>query len=124
MGEDADTPSDTPLICTTPRRHKPRYSHLWRLSRPCSGVAKIDRFNSRATALAEDGPLDEFYRPAGATSRPRSNRAENPLPVGAPDLRDEDDRDQEPFLRSRRRVAVRQSILPRTRIGRVALACG
>jgi cell division protein FtsQ len=87
-------------------------------------VAKIDRFNSRATALAEDGPLDEFYRPAGATSRPRSNRAENPLPVGAPDLRDEDDRDQEPFLRSRRRVAVRQSILPRTRIGRVALACG
>ncbi len=77
----------------------------------------------------DDEPLDEFYRPAGATSRPRSK---NTQPLDAEDFRGgaagprdpDDDTEEQPFLRSRRRVAVRQSILPRTRLGRIALGCG
>lgn len=76
------------------------------------GVAKIDGYTSRASALAEDESLDPFYRPAGASSKLRPGR---PLPL------DEADADAgESFLRSRRRVPVRRGLLPKNRIARIA----
>jgi len=76
-------------------------------------VAKIEGYTSRASALAEDEPLDSFYRPAAASSRPRP---ELPLPI------DEVETDPgESFLRSRRRVPVRRGLLPKNRIARIAV---
>ena len=65
---------------------------------------------------ATGGP---FYRPAG-------KKADRPLPGDFP-FREkrfgaENDEDDEPFLRSQRRVAVRRGLLPRGRWGRIAFA--
>jgi cell division protein FtsQ len=79
-------------------------------------VAKIDGYTSRASALAEDQPLDQFYRPVAAP-KPRPER---PLPNEG----QEEVQEEEAFLRSRRRVPVRKGILPKTRMGRIALAAG
>jgi cell division protein FtsQ len=79
-------------------------------------VAKTDAYRNN-TALAEDEPADEFLRPAASPQRTRSQR---PVP------RQEDDADEEVFLRSRKRVPVRKGILPafltKTTAGRVMLA--
>jgi cell division protein FtsQ len=80
--------------------------------------------------LAEDDLLDEsagdaFYRPPGR--KPTAD----PLFASKPPFREgrkrsgEDDADDdEPFLRSQRRVAVRKSILPQGRWGRIGFAAG
>lgn len=75
-------------------------------------------------ALAEDelSGEDAFYRPAAR--RPTSERPN----LGSVPFRDKksarlDDED-EPFLRSSRRVAVRRGILPRSRWGRIGFAAG
>lgn len=61
--------------------------------------------------MAED-PLDEeFYRPPAA-ARPRSARS----------VSDDDSRDGETFLRTRRRVPVRQGLFPATKVGRIFAA--
>ncbi len=78
-------------------------------------MAKNDGYTSRASALAEDEPLDQFYRPAATSSKLRPER---PLST------DEDTGEEESFLRSRRRVAVRKGLLPKNRIVRIALAFG
>jgi cell division protein FtsQ len=86
------------------------------------------RFSSQTSvgsaAFADDDPSgeDAFYRPAAR--RPASDRPN----LGNVPFRDKknsqlDDED-EPFLRSRRRVAVRRSLLPRSRWGRIGFAAG
>ena len=78
-------------------------------------MAKIDSFTSRASALAEDQQLDQFYRPAAAP-KPRSQRP--------PASEDVETQEEEAFLRARRRVPVRKGILPKTQMGRIWLAAG
>jgi cell division protein FtsQ len=78
-------------------------------------VAKTDAYRNN-TAIAEDGPADEFLRPTTAPP----TRPQRPIP------RQEDDADgEEVFLRSRKRVPVRKGILPafftKTTPGRVIL---
>lgn len=82
------------------------------LSRPGSGVAKLEAPPSRASAMADDDPLDEeFYRPPAA-ARPRAARS-------APEA---GSRGEDTFLRTRRRVPVRQGWFPATRVGRIFAA--
>jgi cell division protein FtsQ len=76
-------------------------------------VAKIDGYTSRASALAEDEPLDKFYRPARNSSKLR--------PEIPPALDEEDAAEEESFLRSRKRVPVRKGLLPKNRVARVAV---
>ncbi len=91
------------------------------------------RFSSKtsdtrtALAAAEDDELsgeDAFYRPP--TRRPASDRPN----LGNVPFRDkrntqpDDPNEDEPFLRSRRRVAVRRAILPQGRWARIGLAAG
>ncbi|HYK37211.1 cell division protein FtsQ/DivIB [Alloacidobacterium sp.] len=82
-------------------------------------MAKTDAYRNGA-ALADDGPEDEFLRPAAVPS-PRA-RTQRP----APRQTDEETDGEEVFLRSRKRVPVRRGILPpfltRTAPGRVILA--
>ncbi len=80
-----------------------------------SGVAKIDGYTSRASALAEEQLSDQFYRPVSAP-KPRPER---PPPVEEREVQEE-----EAFLRARRRVPVRKGILPKSRMARVGLAAG
>jgi cell division protein FtsQ len=67
---------------------------------------------------------DAFYRPP--TRRSASDRPN----LGSVPFRDkkttqiDDPNEDEPFLRSRRRVSVRRGVIPRTRLGRIALAAG
>jgi cell division protein FtsQ len=85
-------------------------------------VAKNDGYTSRASALAEDEPLDQFYRPAAASSKLRagsSSSADRPLPADEMEPGEE-----ESFLRSRRRVQVRKGFLPKNRIARIAVFFG
>jgi cell division protein FtsQ len=86
------------------------------------------RFSPSASAndvaFAEDEASEgAFYRPA--PKRPVSGRPKlGKVPFRdsqTPQLEDEDD---EPFLRSRRRVAVRRGFLPRGRWGRIGYAAG
>jgi cell division protein FtsQ len=86
------------------------------------------RFSSQTsevrTALADDDPISEdaFYRPS--TRKPVSSRP-NLGSVPFRDKRNPQPADEdEPFLRSRRRVAVRRSFLPQNRWGRIGLAAG
>jgi cell division protein FtsQ len=81
------------------------------LSRPGSGVAKSDASSIRASGLADDSLADEYYRPPAA-ARPRPARPSS----------DEDKREEETFLRTRRRVPVRQGWLPATKLGRILAA--
>jgi cell division protein FtsQ len=90
-----------------------RYSEVGDSHDLDSGVAKIDSTTSRASALADDQPLDQFYRPAVAPKQ----RPERPLPIDEQEAQEE-----EAFLRARRRVPVRKGILPRTRMGRIVFA--
>jgi cell division protein FtsQ len=81
------------------------------LSRPGSGVAKSDASSIRASVPADDPLADEYYRPPGA-ARPRAARPTS----------DEDKREEETFLRTRRRVPVRQGWFPATTWGRILAA--
>jgi cell division protein FtsQ len=99
-------------------------------------VAKTDSSKSRATTLVDDVDLidndEAFLRPASA---PRPRAGQNGVRDGATDrltAKAVDSvgdtgptaRDDQPFLRTRRRPPVRQGILPawtRTRWGRVVL---
>jgi cell division protein FtsQ len=90
-----------------------RYSEVGDSHDLDSGVAKIDSTTSRASALAGDQPLDQFYRPAVAPKQ----RPERPLLIDEQEAQEE-----EAFLRARRRVPVRKGILPRTRTGRFVFA--
>ena len=81
--------------------------------------------------LTEDDLLDEsdgegsFYRPPG-----RKPAADSPFAGKAPFREskrrsgEDDADDDEPFLRSQRRVAVRKSLFPRGRWGRIGFAAG
>jgi cell division protein FtsQ len=81
--------------------------------------------------LAEDDLLDEstsedaFYRPTGR--KPAADRlfaSKPPFREGRKRSGADDADEDEPFLRSQRRVAVRKSILPRGRWGRIGFAAG
>lgn len=93
-------------------------------------MAKNDTYTSRpsreGTALADDEPLDEFYRPAVASRARAESRAEQPSARKGKrnaDIREDDfSAEDEPFLRSRRRVPVRKGILGYGRLGRVLWA--
>ena len=86
--------------------------------------------SGRGGSLTEDDPLDialreaSFYRPSAKTQA--SNQT---FPGGSP-FRDksrefeEGEDEGEPFLRSRRRVAVRRGLLPPGRWGRIGFAAG
>ena len=93
-----------------------------RFSRPGSGVAKVERQFSRAAALAEEERFDDVFRPH-AVSRPR------PLPPFAEadparPLVTEDDDDELPVLRTRRRVPIKRGRMPRGRLGRILIIGG
>src|SRR5689334_8313941 len=92
-----------------------------RFSRPGSGVAKVERQFSRATAaLADEEHYDDVFRPH-AVSRPRplSSLEET---VAARPL--EEDDEELPVLRTRRRVPVKRGPLPKSRVGRILVVAG
>lgn len=99
------------------------YSGRRRFSRPGSGVAKVERQFSRATAALAEEERDDIFRPH-AVSRPR------PLPPFSEDdsprsLLAENDVDEElPALRTRRRVPVKRGRLPKGRLGRILIFSG
>ncbi len=105
-----------------------RYSFAWRISRPNSGVAKIDLFSTGTAAIEQDEATEQIYRQA-ASSKARSSRRREFDPSGeeprfAPEAVESgpEDREQDAFLRARRRVPVRRGILPKTRTERIRLA--
>lgn len=98
------------------------YSGRRRFSRPGSGVAKVERQFSRATAaLADEEHYDDVFRPH-AVSRPRplSSLEET---VAAGPLAEEDD-EELPVLRTRRRVPVKRGRMPKGRLGRILVVAG
>jgi cell division protein FtsQ len=79
-------------------------------------VAKVERQFSRAAAtLAEEEGFDDVFRPH-AVNRPRPPSFQEMGP--ARPLSDEDDEEM-PVLRTRRRVPVKRGPLPRGRLGRI-----
>ena len=92
------------------------YSGRRRFSRPGSGVAKVERQFSRAAAtLAEEEGFDDVFRPH-AVSRPRPLSSFQEADPAR--LSDEDD-EEIPVLRTRRRVPVKRGRFPRGRLGRI-----
>jgi len=107
-------------------------------------VAKTDGQNGRVSTrlfskgggkgavLADEAPDDDFGVPRGedAFYRPparkeSSTRASpNDLPFRDKKRVAEFDVEDEPFLRSSRRVAVRRGLLPRSRWGKIGFVCG
>jgi cell division protein FtsQ len=84
-------------------------------------VAKVERQFSRAAAtLAEEDGFDDVFRPH-AVSRPRPPSFQEIGP--ARPLREEDDEEM-PVLRMRRRVPVKRGPLPRGRLGRILVVSG
>jgi cell division protein FtsQ len=89
-------------------------------------VAKTDAYRNSASSgagLAEDELADEFLRPAA----PPGTRSRRSVPRRQDDQQPDDEpKDEEVFLRSRKRVPVRKGILPafltKTAVGRVMLA--
>jgi cell division protein FtsQ len=82
-------------------------------------VAKTSTNSGSATLL--DEPRTDFYRPPAGQDA--ANRSARPARAAS----EAEAEEGEPFLRSRRRVPVRQGILPpwaKTRWGKVALAAG
>jgi cell division protein FtsQ len=82
-------------------------------------VAKIDTQASRATAYAEEDlnePMGQFYRPAA----PSSVRAKKTTAKPAPG--EQQDREDDAFLRARRRVPVRRGLIPVSLKGRIFAA--
>ncbi len=98
------------------------YSGRRRFSRPGSGVAKVERQFSRAAAtLADEEDFDDVFRPH-AVSRPRPPSSFQETGPARP-LSEEDD-DEIPVLRTRRRVPVKRGPLPRGRLGRILVFSG
>src|SRR5258705_5561927 len=101
----------------------------WRFSRPCSGLRKCDTTRGNGVALLDypesDRLEDDFYRPddpstvAGKRQRIADNKSRRAASIAA-DASD----DEAPFLRSRRRVPVRKSLIPQSLLGRIALGTG
>jgi cell division protein FtsQ len=94
----------------------------------CSGVAKIDSHASRVTVYAgdePDEPMGQFYRPtapsparAKITQESSSERSAARKQAGG----DGEDREEDVFLRARRRVPVRRGFIPASRAGRIVVA--
>jgi cell division protein FtsQ len=89
-------------------------------------VAKIDSQASRATAYAEedqDELMEQFYRPAAPSStraqKTQETASERPSRRPRKAASDEQDSDDDAFLRARRRVPVRRGLIPSTRNGRI-----
>jgi cell division protein FtsQ len=97
----------------------------------CSGVAKIDSHASRVTVYAgdePDEPMGQFYRPtapsstrAKTTQESASERSASRRPA-EPASSDSEDREDDAFLRARRRVPVRRGLIPASRGGRMGVA--
>jgi cell division protein FtsQ len=85
-------------------------------------VAKIERQFSRAATLPEEEGFDDVFRPH-AVSRPRPLSSFQEAGPARPRLGDEDD-EEIPVLRTRRRVPVKRGRLPRGRLGRTLLIGG
>jgi cell division protein FtsQ len=91
-------------------------------------VAKNDTHASRVTAFADDEPMEQFYRPAAAsTTRAKIAQESIPERSGARRLAehasgDDLDREEDAFLRARRRVSVRRGLIPTSRVGRLTAA--
>jgi cell division protein FtsQ len=97
------------------------YSGRRRFSRPGSGVAKVERQFSRAAAtLAEEEGFDDVFRPH-AVSRPRPLSSFQEADPAR--LSDEDD-EEIPVLRTRRRVPVKRGRFPHGRLGRILVIGG
>ena len=98
------------------------YSGRRRFSRPGSGVAKLERQFSRAAAtLADEEGFDDVFRPH-AVSRPRPLSS---FQEGDSARRlTEDDDEEMPVLRTRRRVPVKRGRFPHGRLGRILVIGG
>jgi cell division protein FtsQ len=91
-------------------------------------VAKIDSQASRVTVFADDEPVEQFFRPAAA-STPRakapqdisSERTGSRKPAGQAGDGDPEG-EEDGFLRARRRIPVRRGLIPTTRMGRIVAA--
>src|ERR1700761_1716698 len=103
----------------------------WRLSRPGSGVAKNDLHSTRGSAFVEDDEDDAYLRPASSSrsaapstrTRGAKNSGDRLVDKAAEGIGQRLEED-EPFLRTRRRVPVKKGILPlwtKTRWGRMVL---
>jgi cell division protein FtsQ len=94
-----------------------------RFSRPGSGVAKVEQpFSRAAAALADNERFDDVFRPH-AVSRPR------PLPPfseadGVRPFPAEEEDEELPVVRTRRRVPVKRGRLPKGRLGRILIVSG
>jgi cell division protein FtsQ len=94
-------------------------------------VAKNDTYSTRGSAYVDDDPDDAFLRPPKSTAASSPPRVRAPRDSAADRLVDKaaegvDSRadDDEPFLRTRRRVPIKKGILPvwsKTRWGRIVL---
>ncbi len=91
-------------------------------------MAKNDTQASRVTAFAGDEPMEQFYRPAAASTA-RAKIAQESIPErgGARRLAEQAsgeglDREEDAFLRARRRVPVRRGVIPTSRVGRITAA--
>ncbi len=97
----------------------------------CSGVAKIDSHASRVTVYAgeeADEPMGQFYRPT-APSPARAKITQETVSERSAARRladqasgDGEDREEDAFLRARRRVPVRRGLIPTSREGRIGAA--
>jgi cell division protein FtsQ len=91
-------------------------------------VAKNDTFSTRGSAFVDDDADDAYLRPAkssaASSSRARASRNSDRLVDKAAEGLGQRIEDDEPFLRTRRRIPIKKGILPawtKTRWGRVAL---
>jgi cell division protein FtsQ len=91
-------------------------------------VAKYDSESSRIAAIDQDEVAGEFYRPV-ASPKTRAPRLREVEPSGNParvprDIAEKnaDDREEDAFLRARRRVPVRRGLVPKSRTGRIVFA--
>jgi len=93
-------------------------------------VAKIDSHASRVTVYADDEPdqlMGQFYRPTAPSSarakmpqEMASERSAARRPAAQAGGDSDEDREEDAFLRARRRVPVRRGLIPTSRGGRIA----
>jgi cell division protein FtsQ len=90
-------------------------------------VAKNDIQASRATALAQDEAVEQFYRPVAVSKARAYASQEKEAPRSSARLAPQrledpgDDREEDAFLRARRRVPVRRGMIPKSTAGRIVL---
>jgi cell division protein FtsQ len=94
-------------------------------------VAKIDSQANRVTVYAGEEPdelMGQFYRPTAPSPTRAQKTQESASERSAPRKRaeqargDGEDREEDAFLRARRRVPVRRGLIPATRGGRIGAA--